>query len=375
MSKEYLERKVHQLSRLMEVSRSIASRLDLDPLLHAELGGLLVLSQEEGQRFDCFKVCGWPYPLNRLPQGSGLFAAPLRDGRPLRVTDVQQHPQAVGMPPGHPPVKALLTVPLQSKGHVLGVLFVGNGPGEPAFTADDEELLSAFSTQAAIAIENARLYAQSQEMARLRERERLANNLHDTVAQLFYIIGLEAKQGLDALADNLPPDAHLEAIGRLSAQGSSEVRNAIFALSQSDGQDTLSCALRTLVQEFEDTTAIETCLVLPPRLAVPNTQLRNAVIRVVQEALANVRKHAQATMVLVTLSCNRDELVVTIQDDGVGIPPSHLPIVLQGDGYHFGISTTRTMVEKAGGRLSLANGDEGGLIVKAWLPKRETASQ
>ena len=387
MPKEYLERKVHQLSRLMEVSRSIASRLDLEPLLQeivdtatrligAELGGLLVLSQEKGQRFDCFKVCGWPYPLNCLPQGSGLFAAPLRDGRPLRVTDVQQHPQAVGMPPDHPPVKALLTVPLQSKGHILGVLFVGNGPGEPAFTADDEELLSAFSTQAAIAIENARLYAQSQEMARLRERERLANNLHDTVAQLFYTIGLEAKQGLDALADDdLSPAAHLETISRLSAQGSSEVRNVIFALSQDDGQETLPCALRTLVREFEDTTAIETCLVLPPRLAVPNTQLRNVVIRVVQEALANVRKHAQATMVLVTLSCNRDELVVTIQDDGVGIPPSHLPIVMQGDGYHFGISTTRTMVERAGGRLGLANGDEGGLIVKAWLPKRETASQ
>ena len=95
---------------------------------------------------------------------------------------------------------------------MLGVLFVGNGPGKPAFTSDDEELLFAFSTQATIAIENARLYAQSQEMARLRERERLTNDLHEKVAQLFYVIGLKARRGLDTQADEIFPITHLETI-------------------------------------------------------------------------------------------------------------------------------------------------------------------
>jgi len=109
----YLERRVDQLSRLMEVSHSIASRLDLEPLLQeivdvatrligAELGGLLVLSQEKDHPFDFFTVYGWPYPINNVPKGTGLFAAPLRDGQPLRVVDVRQHPKAVGMPPDHP---------------------------------------------------------------------------------------------------------------------------------------------------------------------------------------------------------------------------------------------------------------------------------
>jgi len=375
----YLERRVEQLSRLVEVSHSIASRLDLEPLLQeivdvasrligAELGGLLVLSQEKGHPFDFFKVYGWPYPINSVPKGTGLFAAPLRDGQPLRVADVRQHPQAVGMPPNHPPVRALLSVPLQSQGHVLGVLFVGNGPRKPAFTSDDEDLLFAFSTQATIAIENARLYAQSQEMARLRERERLANDLHDTVAQLFYGIGLEAKQGLDAMTDGFTPVAHLETIGHLSAQGSIEVRNAIFALSQDNGRETLASALRTLVQEFEESTAIETCLVLPPQLTIHDTKLKTVAVRVVQEALANVRKHANATMVLVALSSAQDGLVVTIQDDGVGIPSSRLSRVMQGDTCHFGVRTMRTMLERVGGQLDLSRGDEGGLIVKGWLP-------
>jgi two-component system NarL family sensor kinase len=92
------------------------------------------------------------------------------------------------------------------------------------------------------------------------------------------------------------------------------------------------------------------------------------VVRVVQEALANVCKHAQATMVLVSLSSNNGTLTVTVQDNGVGIPLSRLPDVMQGDGYHLGVFTLRTMVERAGGRLSLTNGEEGGLVLKAQLP-------
>ncbi|MCK4316178.1 MAG: hypothetical protein KAX24_10455, partial [Anaerolineae bacterium] len=92
------------------------------------------------------------------------------------------------------------------------------------------------------------------------------------------------------------------------------------------------------------------------------------VVRVVQEALANVCKHAQATMVLISLSASSDALTVTVQDNGVGLPSSRMPDVMQGDGYHAGIFTLCTMVERAGGRLSLTNGEEGGLVLKAQLP-------
>ena len=170
------------------------------------------------------------------------------------------------------------------------------------------------------------------------------------------------------MTDDLSPVAHLETLWRFSAQGSTEVRNAIFALSQDNGQETLPCALRTLIQDFEESTAIETCLVLPPRRTTPNTQLGTIVVRVVQEALANVHKHAHATMVLVTLSCTEGRLVITIQDNGVGIPSSRLSRVMQGNACHFGIHTMRTMVERVGGQLSLLSSDEGGLIVKGWLP-------
>ena len=364
----------------MQIASSIAAQLDLDPLLQeivdaaaelvgAEFGGILVLDEDDATRYEVLRIHGWPIPCGLAqPQGLGILGLPHKKGRPLRLAQVDQHPASVGVPEGHPPIGPFLGVPLRFRDHVLGSLFLGQRPGHQSFAAEDEVLLTSLADLAAVAIENAHLYAKAEEMARLRERERLAHDLHDTVAQLFYSVGLEAKRGLEATAAGHSPLSHLETINCVAARGSVEVRSAIFALARSTTQEPLSYVLQTLVQEFEETTTIETCLVLPPQLTLPDIELRGVVVRVVQEALANVCKHAQATMVLVSLSSNKGTRTVTVQDNGVGIPLARLPDVMQGDGYHLGVFTLRTMVERAGGRLSLTNGEEGGLVLKAQLP-------
>ena len=365
---------------LMRIASSIAAQLDLAPLLQeivdaavefvgAEFGGILVLEEEDPTRYEVLRVHGWPIPCGLAqPQGRGILGLLHREGRPLRLARVDQHPASVGVPDGHPSIGPFLGVPLRFRDRVLGGLFLGQRLGQPPFTLEDEALLTGLADLASVAIENARLYARSEEMARLRERERLAHDLHDTVAQLFYSVGLEAERGLEAAAAGRSPLAHLEAIHRMAAEGSAGVRSAIFELARNAGQEPLSSALQTLLQKFEEATAIETCLVLPPQLALPDLALRGMVVDVVREALSNVRKHAQATMVLVGLASTDDTLTITVQDNGVGIPPSRLPDVIQGDGYHVGIFTLRTLVERAGGQLMLANGEEGGLVLKAQVP-------
>jgi signal transduction histidine kinase len=365
---------------LMRIASAIAAQLDLAPLLQeivdaavefvgAEFGGILVLEEEDPTRYEVLRVHGWPTPCGLAqPQGRGILGLLHREGRPLRLARVDQHPASVGVPEGHPPIGPFLGVPLRFRDRVLGGLFLGQRIGHPPFSPEDEALLTGLADVAAVAIENARLYARSEEMARLRERERLAHDLHDTVAQLLYSVGLEAERGLEAAAAGRSALAHLEAIRRMAAEGSAGVRGAIFELARNTGQEPLSSALQTLLQEFEEATAIETCLVLPPQLALPDLALRGMVADVVREALSNVRKHAQATMVLVGLASTEDTLTVTVQDNGVGIPPSRLPDVMQGDGYHVGIFTLRTLVERAGGQLMLANGEEGGLVLKAQVP-------
>ena len=367
---------------LMRIASSIAAQLDLGPLLQeivdaatelvgAEFGGILVLDEEDSARYEVLRVHGWPTPCGLAqPQGRGILGLLHKEGRPLRLAQVDHHPASVGVPGGHPPIGPFLGVPLRFRDHVLGGLFLGQRLGRPPFTEDDEVRLTGLADLAAVAIEHARLYAKVEEMACLRERERLATDLHDTVAQLFYSIGLETKRGLEALTTDRSPLPQFKAIHRMAARGSVEVRSAIFTLAGSDNREPLPYVLQTLVQEFEEATGIETCLVLPPLLALPDVEVSSVVERVVREALANVRKHAQATMVLVSLSSNGGTLMAAVQDNGVGIPTSQLEDVMAGDGYHIGVFTLRTMVERAGGQLTLLNGEEGGLVLKAQLPRQ-----
>jgi signal transduction histidine kinase len=367
--------------RLMRIASSIAAQLDLAPLLQeivdaaaeligAEFSGILVLDEEDPTRYEVLRVHGWPTQSGLpLPQGRGVLGLLHKEGRPLRLAQVDQHSASVGVPDGHPPIGPFLGVPLRFRDRVLGSLFLGQRPGQPPFTPEDEALLTGLSGLAAVAIEHAHLYAKLEEVARLRERERLAQDLHDTVAQLFYSIGLEAERGLEDATAGLSSLPHLEAIQRMAGQGSADVRSAIFELARAGDQEPLCGALQTLVNEFEEATAIETCLVLPPQLTLPDFGPCGMVVRVVQEALANVRKHARATMVLVSLSCKKGEqLTVTVQDNGIGIPVPRLREVMQGDGYHVGIFTLLTMLERVGGQLTLANGEEGGTVLKAHLP-------
>jgi len=365
---------------LMRIASSIAAQLDLGPLLQeivdaatelvgAEFGGILVLDEEDSARYEVLRIHGWPTPCGLAqPQGRGILGLLHKEGRPLRLAQVDHHPASVGVPEGHPPIGPFLGVPLRFRDHVLGGLFLGQRLGRPPFTEDDEVRLTGLADLAAVAIEHARLYAKVEEMACLRERERLATDLHDTVAQLFYSIGLETKRGLEALTSDSSPLSQLKAIHRMAARGSVEVRSAIFTLAGSDNREPLPYVLQTLVQEFEEATGIETCLVLPALLALPDVEVSSVVERVVREALANVRKHAQATMVLVSLSSNGRTLMAAVQDNGVGIAISQLEDVMAGDGYHIGLFTLRTMVERAGGQLTLLNGEEGGLVLKAQLP-------
>jgi signal transduction histidine kinase len=374
-----LARRVEQLSRLIEVSKSVAAQLDLDPLLQgivdtatqlvdAELGGLLVLSEDE-ESFQFFKVSGWPHEPLGFPTGAGILSIPYRQGVPLRLGDVRSHPQAIGFPSYHPEVVAFLSVPLMRKGHALGALFVGNAPGGSTFSADDEELLLAFAAQATIAIENARLYAQAEELARLRERQRIAQALHDTLVQMLFTLGLEAEWFITHLPLDGEARQKMQTIRRLAARGSDELRCAIFALRSHylTTDDSLVELLQEQVAEFEAQSGIAATLIVPPQFPSLPPLISEAVYRIVCESLTNVRKHARASAVMVSLHPDHDSVTVTIQDDGVGLAdPQTLDV--EDSGLHFGVATMRQLTAHAQGEFFIANNDDQGLMVKARFP-------
>jgi len=378
-SDQIFQRRYEHLSRLIDVSQSIAAQLALEPLLQqivdsasqllrSRLGGLFVFNEDQSA-IQSFKVSGWRFALDSLPTGDGLLGFSYREGRTLRVENVAQHPMASGFPPDHPSVGPFLSAPLMARSRALGALFVGNLPGEACFDEEDEALLVSFAAQATIAIENARLVAKAEELARLQERQRISQALHDTVAQMLFSIGLEAEAGLatGGLDDHLR--GRLQAVRRLAARSSDELRSAIFALrsqrlAKGDG---LVQLVQAQVDEFQALTGIPTMLTVMPCFPALPSLASEAVYRIVSEAFSNIRKHARATGVMVSLSCDDDSVTVIIQDNGVGLAD---PVVLDQDegSLHFGVATMRQITAQAEGTFFIANNDDQGVMVKARFP-------
>lgn len=96
--------------------------------------------------------------IGRIPEGRGILGVVLRQQTPLRIADLTQHPQSVGIPPNHPRMKSFLGVPIVYKGRALGNIYLTNKIGAEEFSQDDQNLVTLFAAQAAVAIENARLF-------------------------------------------------------------------------------------------------------------------------------------------------------------------------------------------------------------------------
>ena len=136
------------------------------------------------------------------PTGHGLLGALITEARPLRIPDISADPRSVGFPPNHPPMKSLLGAPVSGRGRVFGNIYLTDKQGAETFDEEDERVLVVLATQAAIAVENARLYDESERKGRelqrlqvLEERERIAKELHDGVIQSLFAVGMSL-QGL-----------------------------------------------------------------------------------------------------------------------------------------------------------------------------------
>ena len=374
-----LASRVDQLTRLIDVSKSVAAQLDLEPLLqqivdtatsllNAEMGGLLVLNLDE-KSFQYFKVSGWKYKPKGMPSGNGLLSIPFKLAAPLRIDDVGSHPNARGFPEGHPQVTAFLSVPLRRGDHLLGSLFVGNAPKGRSFSSDDEELLLAFAAQAAISIENARLYAQAEELARIRERQRIAQDLHDMVAQMLFTIGLEADWCVNNLSLDAKGKKHIQMIRRLSSRSSDELRSAIFALrSPYPAQgESLIALLQAQVNEFQAQSGVEATIIMAPDFPNLPSLINEAIYRIVRESLSNVSKHANASGVLVSLASDCESVTIMVLDNGVGLSDLVDPNA-GDDSLHFGVVTMRKLAEQARGVLRIDNNDDHGTRVWARFP-------
>ncbi len=157
---------------LIEAGIALASELSLDAVLQklvdtaAELTGArygaLGVLDSAGRRLEQFVTTGVDAVtferIGDLPSGHGILGLLIRDARPLRLHDLREDPHSVGFPPHHPEMTTFLGMPILLRGVAYGNLYLTEKEGGGDFTAEDEELTGLLAAQAAVAIENARLY-------------------------------------------------------------------------------------------------------------------------------------------------------------------------------------------------------------------------
>lgn len=357
LSQEAVLQKVVDLSRRLANARYGALGV-LDEAGHIQSLITSGVSEEERAR------------MGPLPQGRGLLGAVLREGRPIRVADIQQDPRSVGFPPNHPPMKSFLGVPVIFKGRCAGNLYLAEKEGKEEFTAEDEELLTMFATQAAITIENARLYQQVQALAMATERERIAREMHDGLAQVLSYVNAKTRAAQELLQRGQvePARAQLQQLEEAAQEVYADVREAILGLRTTIGKGRgLFPVLQEYLERFTEQAGVQTELIISSEMSAfsfdPRAEIQ--LMRIVQEALTNVRKHAQADRAWVRFVANGAWAEVTIEDDGRGFDPAK---PRRSAWPCFGLQTMRERAEAAGGSLEIESRPGEGTRVRARIP-------
>ena len=304
-----------------------------------------------------------------LPSGKGLLGAMLERTDPLRLDNLSDYPKSGGFPPGHPSMTRFLGVPIRYKGRAVGSLYLTDKVGGSPFDQDDEEIVRLFSNQAAVAIQNAQLNDQIQALAVETERTRISREMHDGLAQVLGYINTKAQAAEEFVAnkDFKSAGAHLKEMSETARQAYREVREGILALrTQVGAERSLSDALNEFISEFQLQLANSTKVqqTIPDDMNLTPLQ-EVQILRIVQEALTNARKHAHARAISVTIHQHNEELRVAVSDDGQGFNPL---AIKREEWPHLGLQTMQERAEAVGGTFEIESTPGKGTKIRVSIP-------
>ncbi|MDT8304716.1 MAG: GAF domain-containing sensor histidine kinase [Anaerolineae bacterium] len=391
---ERIERRSRELETLLEVSNDVASTLELDVLLDklfAQLGKIVAydgvsVSLIEGDNtlvlLD-YRIPAARGPLNRRWQANddavAVLGHLLEIRAPIIIPDVLAdtpdgavwRASALRTGRGHAGIRTWMGVPLLAGKRQIGMLTLEHREAN-YYTSHDAELAMALGNQLAVAIENARLYAQAQELAALQERQKLARELHDSVSQALYGIGLGTKTALQLIqtesVEKKSLEPALEYILSLATSGLAEMRALIFELRPESLEiEGLLPALTRRVDILRARGELDVVVTLGEEPDLP-LAAKEVLYRVAQEALHNVSKHAHASQVALTLIGDKGEVTLEVADNGTGFElREHYP-------GHLGLRSMRERVGALGGSFSVQSAPGMGTAIRVSLPRTSSGS-
>jgi nitrate/nitrite-specific signal transduction histidine kinase len=379
-----LKHQNQELLALHDAGLGILGDLDLESVLQrvvdraadlvgARYGAISLIGKDTG--IEAFLTAGLnPEERARIgptPVGHGLLGVVLVEGQTLRLTDLTRDPRSVGFPPNHPPMRSLLAVPVVSQGRIVGNLYLTEKLNQLAFSEDDEETLERFAVLAALAIENARLHRQVRALAVTEEREWIAREMHDSLAQVLGYVNAKAQAAQVLLGNGRSEQAaaHIGQLAEAARAAYADVREGILGLRTSlDGEQSFTETVAAYLERWQEQSGVRAELAVVPANRSdsglsPTAEVQ--LLRIVQEALANVRKHSGARTARVTLQHTSGGLDVMIEDDGTGFDSDTLR---RGEYPRFGMATMRERAEAVGGTFDVDSAPGVGTRVTVHFP-------
>lgn len=385
---EELQKQVRSLSALNQVMRTAGQSLVLDDVLNNALEATVQVMEtdaawiyllREGETTLRLQVhqglsAEFARAVREMELGAGLNGGAVKTGRTLVINETGgdgkgEARSAVGWDAeaaAREGLRSLAAVPLLAKEVVVGVLGAARR-SDRCFSAAEVELLSALGSQVGIAVENARLYQRSRQVAILEERNRLAREIHDALAQGLtgIIVQLEA---MERLAQRRPEQAlaSLQRAKDLARRSLQEARRSVWGLRPRSLEDmTLTEALQARAEALREEGLVQTSVGVSGsrRILSPDVELN--LFRIAQEALVNVQRHAQAGMVHVQIDFGHAHVRLVVEDDGVGLPAGKDS---NQDGQGFGLVSMRERAALLGGQMTVNSQPGRGTRIEIIVP-------
>jgi signal transduction histidine kinase len=359
---------------LVEAAAGVAGQTDLSSLLRAAVttaieltgaryGAIGVLG-EHGSLVDFIPVGMDEAEVKRIshyPRGTGVLGTITRQVKTVRLDEITDHPDSVGFPEHHPVMHTFLGVPVRVGERVFGNLYLTEKPG--GFSEHDETMVELLAVTAGAAVATLRLQERLRRAALQEDRERIARDLHDSIIQDLFAIGL----GLQTAMGHIDHDTETvrtrisDAVDRLD-DTIGALRRYIFDLRPPVwARPSLSTEIRRLVADLSEPYGVDVGVEIDCPPDTPEAPLTDHIVAVVKESVSNALRHSGATTIDVRVACDGNRVLVNVADDGAGFDP---------DGEHggLGLRNLTRRVGAVGGEYVLDTAPGQGTVVTVWFP-------
>lgn len=366
---------LNTLSATISQSPQLTAALDatlecLLKLTAADIGSIHILDPASQDLILCASrgvTKSFIYNERRIPRGACLCGLAARQGEIIVSDDLSRDHRLSRSACRDERFGSMISLPLSGREKTLGILTLYSK--EPrAFAHTDQPLLIAISHHIGVAIENSQIASKTKESALLEERTLIAQELHDNIAQSLAYLSMQTKLLEDRFNSDLPIQVPEEfrQIRTVIQETYQDVRNMLidFRVPMKEGEG-LGLAIQKYCQDYSARTGIATDFFVDPDLPLIEPIVQTPVFRMIQESLANVRKHARATQASVSVRGSASGLEVTVRDNGNGFDPR---AVEKSDREHMGLSIMKERASKLGGSVRITTAPGQGTSVKIEIP-------